>query len=106
MNMRSMVQSVGVLATVTLLSVGSAQACMPGMMGQLASPGCKTQEGSGKSCPTQAAQADQGRACSNDRQDMAQAMGGMASSGMEMAAKIMRAVSEGLDSRIGPNPGI
>jgi hypothetical protein len=106
MNMRSMVQSAGVISTVVLLSVGSAQACMPGMMGQLSSPGCKAQEGSGQSCPTQAAGADQGRTCSNDRQDMVQAMGGMASSGMEMAAQIMRAVSEGLDSQFGLNPGI
>jgi len=106
MNKRSMVQSVGILATVTLLSVGSAQACMPGMMGQLASPGCKTEEGGSKSCPTQATRADQGRSCSNDRQDMVQAMGGMASSGMEMATQMMRAVSEGLDTRFSPNSGI
>jgi hypothetical protein len=105
MNTRAMLKSAAVLAFASLLSAGSAQACMFGMPFQSNSASCGAGQAKPESCPSQGAQG-QRSACPVGRDEMLQAMGSMAVGGMEMAATVMRALASEVDRRIDPNPGI
>ena len=105
MKIRSKLQYAGVIAAVALFSSGMAQACMPAMLGQQATPGCTAAKGGNESCPLQGQRAEQSRSCAGDKQELMQSMGSVAMSGMEMAAQMMRAVSEGMDTRASVKTG-
>jgi hypothetical protein len=106
MNANAMMKSVGVVALAALLTMSSAQACMPGMPFQSGSSGCAAGQKASQPCPAQGAQGNRGQACVDGKQELISAMGSMAAGGMEIAANVMRVLVEEADRYLAPQPGI
>lgn len=105
MNASAMKKSVGGVALAALLTMSSAQACMPGMPFQSASSDCAAGQARSQPCPAQGAQAGRGQACVDSKQELMSAMGSMAAGGMGIATNVMRVLVEEADRYLAPQPG-